>query len=395
MIKTYKFFFAIKVIISLITVYVGLFTPITNTSIPFFLEFLFLCLDLVILILWLNRLQYWKYLIFLVGFYIWAFVTGCLFSINRLGFFSYIFIGIEYFLFLYAGFLIEKKYNDDYVIKLLFLLCIAYMLTCVIGNKRIYGRLVINYTSNANDLGNICFVYAICLIYVIKKWKWKFLIVPFYVFNLYVSIQSGSRKSFLVVLFIPVFYFLLRLNYYKKKYSLKLFFSFFIVIIALFFLAMPIINYYSRTLLFDRFTNSSELNYGRISLYKDGIKCFFDNPMFGVGFRCYQHYKGNSSGLYAHSAFIEVLAGTGGIGFFLWILGYSKPLIQSLLVYSKNRSFSIYAWIVVFLTFQFVLDFASTTLYMPINMLLLGTAYGKLYFYKEQKIESSLEDMKI
>jgi len=60
----------------------------------------------------------------------------------------------------------------------------------------------------------------------------------------------------------------------------------------------------------------------RVQLYKEAFYAFSDNPVFGIGLDNFRLYS--SSGLYAHSNYMELLADTGLIGFCIYYFIYVK-----------------------------------------------------------------------
>ncbi|HSB92292.1 MAG TPA: O-antigen ligase family protein [Flavitalea sp.] len=130
---------------------------------------------------------------------------------------------------------------------------------------------------------------------------------------------SGSRKA--MIAYVLIFFFFLFFSFPAKK---KIFYFFVVGLIGLF-AGSYLFSLVSDTAVVQRFYKLSD-NAGaadiRTQLYKEAFNAFADNPLFGIGLDNFRLYS--SSGLYAHSNYMELLADTGLIGFSIYYLMYLK-----------------------------------------------------------------------
>lgn len=177
---------------------------------------------------------------------------------------------------------------------------------------------------NPNTIGFIFFagIAGLILLWLEKQGKavriaGTALILLFF----YVIFQTGSRKTSIVILlfFLGIYYLLVirrekRLNF---KHILVLLISSGMVFAFIEFL-LPVIleNTYAGTRFVRALEFGSAGDESRMGMYREALDFFLHSPIWGIGldqFKVYSKY-----GLYSHSDFAEILAGTGIIGFFLY-----------------------------------------------------------------------------
>lgn len=188
---------------------------------------------------------------------------------------------------------------------------------------------VSNDLINANTLG-LCAAQSIILTIYYMIYEKKYLLVGLTIPSLMVMVASGSKKAFILLLGSIVLMYILKSNKKKEIQRKKI-----IITLALLFLATLVIS----TLpifdgIVDRFEKLflalSSSGYGdsssleRINLIKIGWKLFLDNPIVGVGINNPQLYTYpiyGIKGYYLHNNYIEILAGSGILGFvaYYWI----------------------------------------------------------------------------
>lgn len=103
-----------------------------------------------------------------------------------------------------------------------------------------------------------------------------------------------------------------------------------------FFLAVRFLPDLQRVL--DRFTDDGDVTSGRSELYAYAWELFQENKLLGVGWGQYRFLPG-SDGLQVHNIYLQILAETGLVGFFSFLIGFSTSLvstIKKILVYRKN-----------------------------------------------------------
>ena len=148
----------------------------------------------------------------------------------------------------------------------------------------------------------------------------------------YVSIFfTGSIKSILVSTILILSFYVLKSTISLKKIFLNSFFTVLFIIVCIYFLKdTEYLNNYSVLRITSRlsvlFGGSSEIGYigseymtgYRSYLISKGLSIFYENPIIGIGLENTRAYLGT----YTHNNFVEILAGTGilGFGFFLYAI---------------------------------------------------------------------------
>jgi O-antigen ligase len=130
---------------------------------------------------------------------------------------------------------------------------------------------------------------------------------------------SGSRKA--MIAYVLIFFCFIFFSFPAKK---SIFYFFVVSMIGLF-AGSYLFSLVSDTAVVQRFYKLTD-NAGaadiRTQLYKEAFNAFADNPLFGIGLDNFRLYS--SSGLYAHSNYMELLADTGLVGFCIYYLMYVK-----------------------------------------------------------------------
>ncbi len=135
-------------------------------------------------------------------------------------------------------------------------------------------------------------------------------------FSYYIAL-SGSRKSSLafVILIVSWVFFSFPL---KKSVQIGIGMLFFALLAGSY-----LYTVFEDTPVIQRFAQLEEDSGGtdiRTMLYREAFGVFQDYPVFGVGLNNFRVYS--SSGLYAHSNYMEILADTGIIGFAIYFFIY-------------------------------------------------------------------------
>lgn len=203
------------------------------------------------------------------------------------------------------------------------------------------GRITMGLSNNPNSLG-IIMAIGICLVLYEQDFKkLGYSIISFSVILLlfYVCLITGSRKSFISIVLIIIYW--LAFVVFKDIKNLKLtdkvkvIFSIILVISALYFIFIP---YFNDSLLLTRLTvlfESGSEGMVRENMYVEAFEIFKKSPFWGIGL---DNYKAVSIfQTYSHSTYAEALACTGIIGCIL----YFSPYIMLLFNYKQILSSKI------------------------------------------------------
>lgn len=107
---------------------------------------------------------------------------------------------------------------------------------------------------------------------------------------------------------------------------------------------------------------------GREKLYSEAIKIFLAHPIFGIGINNYHLYNGLD--LDAHNVYLQILAENGIVGFLILVPGFIYILVQTILLYRKNRTCK-YIPISIAIQIFFLLYSLTGNAFYDMNMLYL------------------------
>jgi O-antigen ligase len=201
------------------------------------------------------------------------------------------------------------------------------------GVEIAHGRISMGISDNPNSLGMIMAIGICCILYKQNFNKLFYSLVAFSaIFMLiYVCILTGSRKAFLIIIAIIIYWLIyvaftdikaLQLN--KKAKGLL---SILLVIGGAYFMLYP---YFVDSVMFSRLSLLSDTgNEIRLNMYLESFELFKKNPLVGIGLNNYRAVSRFQT--YTHSTIMEALACTGIIGSIL----YFTPYISILSNYRK------------------------------------------------------------
>jgi O-antigen ligase len=196
-----------------------------------------------------------------------------------------------------------------------------------------HGRISMGLSDNPNSLGMIMAIGICCILYKQNFNKLFYSLVAFSaIFMLiYVCILTGSRKSFLVIIAIIIYWLIyvaftdikaLQLN--RKAKGLL---SILLLLGGAYFMLYP---YFIDSVMFSRLNLLSDTsNEIRLNMYLESFELFKQSPLVGIGLNNYRAVSRFQT--YTHSTIMEALACTGIIGSFL----YFTPYISLLSNYKK------------------------------------------------------------
>lgn len=232
-------------------------------------------------------------------------------------------------------FVAKEEGNANFLIKLMYVTCIMYVISMVIINNQILGRLAL---VNANGDANVCLIGIVTatLLLDLKKRIQPIAIIISICLMVYANIMTGSRKSFMCMIFYLIFWLIVFLKTEwreidkERKVSIIVFtFAFLFVFIK--FIVPIFMN--SATML-RILSGSTEGDNVRISLYEEAWQYFTNNPMFGIGYNQFRLY--NEDGLYSHSTYAEILADGGVVGGGLFFLPHFWCVVNLARIAKEN-----------------------------------------------------------
>ena len=364
----------IKALVFMILVYQHFYAEAFG-QIPFLLTGLYIALDVVFVtynISKFRRIRLSSACTWLAFFMIYAVLFGFFVTSYRSAFLTNIVNSVEYVvLLLTVCEVTRKEKNPGFFIVTMFCVSLMGILLALYRQQYIFNRLVISLHSNANSLGNLCIICVCTGIYIAFTFKkgWLALLLSLPI-TFYVAILTASKKALLISALVLLLYIMFRYKDWLREHFIGIVLITTLIALLVFLNRNQIIHAWETTTVYTRIQRSSDIDVGRITLYEEAFNVFKAHPIFGVGYRCFQFYS--SSGLYSHSAYAEVLAGTGIIGILLWGTFYLKTFFNSMILALHNRRNLILLWSFVWILCQMLLDLTSVSLNSPLNMALLG-----------------------
>lgn len=144
---------------------------------------------------------------------------------------------------------------------------------------------------------------------------------------------------------------------------------------------ISILSRYAKTVM--QMQNNTDISSGRFAIYKVAFQKFLENPLFGVGWRCFYKYipVGDGSLRNAHNVYLQLLAEVGIIGTVL--IGFPfvylfKKTITVLKQYSKIKVDSIYRNVCIFSFTMQIFLFLVAMVDNPLYKSYIGMFYAIL-----------------
>ena len=233
-------------------------------------------------------------------------------------------------------FIAKEEGNAEFFIKLMYFTCITYVIYMLINNNQISGRLAL---VNANGDANVCLIGIVTatLVLNIKKRIQPVIIIGSICLMAYANIMTGSRKSFICMIFYLVFWLIVFLKTewrtidIRKKLLILMMVLILVAVIIQWFI--PVIM--NSTTMIRILSGSTEGDDTRISLYSEAWQHFINNPIFGIGYNQFRLY--NADGLYSHSTYAEILADGGLVGTVLFFLPHVWCIVNLVKIEKENR----------------------------------------------------------
>ncbi len=241
---------------------------------------------------------------------------------------------------------------------------------------------VYSIITNPNTIGQQAIPYIGFLVYIFIETKNRSLRIALVVLMIFAAatiIFTGSRKGVLGLGLAIALYYVFQ-TARKGRLRMKDFLLSTLLIVVILILVPIILNetLAGKRLLEFMLDPMSEQK--RINMYIDGWGMFLDNPIFGVGlgnYRLVSPYQGA-----AHSDYMEILAGTGLVGFGLYFsmyfVGFARLLrVRNLPLNSKEKH-HVKMLLALFLV-EVALNFGRSVYISPYHSFVLMTYFGYAY----------------
>lgn len=188
---------------------------------------------------------------------------------------------------------------------------------------------------------------------------------------LFLIIQTGSRKGFILGI---SFLFLFFLPYIKSiRGTVTALFLGATLFFGFIYLSEDPEFAQQLEFVFNRFEGAQETIEGtgtegstetRLYFIETGIDLWKRNPFFGVGFNNFRNF---AAGNYSHNNFVETLSTLGIIGFILFYLFYIFTLLNVLKIKERDLRISAFFFMIVFV----IMDYAWVSYYEIIYLIML------------------------
>jgi O-antigen ligase len=237
-------------------------------------------------------------------------------------------------------FVAKEEGNIDFLIKLIYVTCTAYVISMLIINNYISGRLAL---VNANGDANVCLIGIVVATLIIDHEK---ILQPLFVIGtmclmFYANIMTGSRKSYICMIFylalwLVVFF---KTNW-KQMSAKKKIVILFLIIIATFLVVQYVVPIIMNSTTMSRMlAGSKEGDELRLGLYKEALEHFKRSPIVGIGYNQFRIY--NSAGYYSHSTYAEIFADGGIVGAVLFFAPHVWCVVNLIKIAKKSKGYDL------------------------------------------------------
>lgn len=224
-------------------------------------------------------------------------------------------------------------YNDKspkFVLNLCITVATATAISTLIKTENLYVRTELSDGMSSNLIGMVCASGILCLSMSQSRFYNRYIKLGLNVLFLSSIIVTASRQSLIMSILIYLSSWMISILNKKNKTRGRLIsdmcFIVIIGIIASFFINNGYLDVIYETKLYARVTGVNKATMisdtGRLDLYVNGWKLFWERPVLGIGFDYVKYVYA-----YTHSTFIELLVGTGIIGFLIFFIPYFKRMI--------------------------------------------------------------------
>ena len=302
----------------------------------------------------------------------YALLTGLFIATDRVFMLTALLQFFEYVYICYTIYYISRtEASMEWILKVFYITAlICGLQTLFFGEVRRSASLfvtTIGETNNPNTLGILMVFGIIAVLFDFESFQNQFLLkMSSIALFSYIVILTGSRKSFLAMVIILVFWLINYFTYTKFNKNNIQFIGFkglfrkLVIILGV----VAALTYVSggafsessmMTKLLQLFTHGGLSESERIPLYLQAFAFFKQYPLFGIGFRQYEVlYFGH---IYSHSTYAEILSCTGIVGtliFFLPIVILLLKLVVSSFIYKNESCYKYRIILLVLLTELFI-----------------------------------------
>jgi len=274
-----------------------------------------------------------------------------------------------------------------YSIGLLFILVLSSWVSIAVGveTKRFSA-----FSSNANAYTiNLAFLSLFSMCYFVENSKRKlnstFILLTFlYICSFYFTMLSGSRKTVIFYLFIFIYWVFLnreivlrvvKNNIIKLCLKALLAYSIFSFLYWFYNSSFSARILTALSFLSDGKTQEGSINERMDLLYK-GLELWNSAPLLGVGFDGFRTYSG--FGKYSHNNYVEILANTGIISFFVYYF-FTFLLFVSILKFKRKAEVKYI--LLLMLTGMVFFDLTIVSYYNIFFILTYGFIFHKIYCF--------------
>ncbi|ABX41586.1 O-antigen polymerase [Lachnoclostridium phytofermentans ISDg] len=234
------------------------------------------------------------------------------------------------------------------------------------------GRIGYSIGHHPNAMGNLCALLAFLWLYFYDKSKRKIYLVWILLLSLILLFTKSRAAILMLIMYFFGYIFLAK----KRSFlfikiipitvilSLILYWAIFNIPILYELIGFRIEGVFG---VFNSSYTMDASSYTRINMMKYGLDMFIKHPFLGVGFGNYgyyaYHYYDLFSETYAHSNYIEILAGLGVVGIFLYyILPVASCIILGLtLKRTEGNKRKLCAFLFVAIIVRLITDFIKIT----------------------------------
>lgn len=225
-------------------------------------------------------------------------------------------------------------------------LLVVYLKFGVIHDGAIYRYSIVFSWGTYNQFGMFITMCVPAWFYLATKYKYGSLFLIGVWFNAFIVIMCSSRQAILasgVLIIACTIWYLIVAKKWQKLYGGIIIFLLALTIILLVCVDKDWFAYVFATLI-----NSFSSGSGRTEIWKDGIKGFLNNPIFGSGF-----YAMSGEGLLpamCHNTFIQLLFSCGLVGFIAYLAHRAQTLASLFINPNQNRIFVAFVIAAILLT---------------------------------------------
>lgn len=291
------------------------------------------------------------------------------------------------------SYVVYNEKSPKFVFNLCIIVAVAAAISTLIKTDDIYTRVELSEGMSSNMLGMVCATGVLCLSMVKGKFYGRYIKLGLNVLLLCAIVVTGSRQSLIMSLLVYLGRWVISVFSSKEKNRKSIIsnmcFILIIGILAVFFINSEYLGMIYKTKLFARLSgdNSATLtsDAARLDLYINGIKLFWERPVLGIGFDYVEYVYA-----YTHSTFIELLVGTGIIGFLIFFVPYFKRMISfSVAFFNKKDKLQkkYYAEKVIIGVFLFVMMLTRQILHYTFAMIVWTLFITDYNYFENEKTD--------